>query len=98
MYRNRMADYKENLDHDTVTLFLDNEEQVECDVIAIFPARDGEYIALAPQQEEGEAQVYLYRFKDNPDDETSPILENIEGDDEFENDYEDLDEELPDGE
>ncbi|MBO4399294.1 MAG: DUF1292 domain-containing protein [Lachnospiraceae bacterium] len=105
-----MADYKENLDHDTVTLFLDNEEQVECDVIAIFPARDGEYIALAPQQEEGEAQVYLYRFKDNPDDETSPILENIEGDDEFdevseafyeymdENDYEDLDEELPDGE
>lgn len=99
-----MADYKEDLDHDTVTLFLDNDEQVECDVIAIFPARDGEYIALAPQQEEADAQVYLYRFKENPEDETSPILENIEDDEEFdevseafyeymdENDYEDLDE------
>ena len=99
-----MADYKEDLDHDTVTLFLDNDEEVECDVIAIFPARDGEYIALAPQQADEEAQVYLYRFKENPDDEMSPILENIEDDEEFdevseafyeymdENDYEDLDE------
>ncbi|MCR5532239.1 MAG: DUF1292 domain-containing protein [Lachnospiraceae bacterium] len=99
-----MADYKEDLDHDTVTLFLDNDEEVECDVIAIFPARDGEYIALAPQKEDEESQVYLYRFKENPDDETSPILENIEDDEEFdevseafyeymdENDYEDLDE------
>ncbi len=99
-----MADYKENLDHDTVTLFLDNDEQVECDVVAIFPARDGEYIALVPQDTE-EQQVYLYRFTET-EDETSPKLDNIEDDDEFdevseafyqymdENDYEDLDEEF----
>lgn len=103
-----MADYKEDLDHDTVTLILDNNEELECDVIAIFPARDGEYIALAPQEEgDTEGRVFLYRFTENPDDETSPILNNIEDDDEFdevseafyeymdENDYEDLDEEFP---
>ena len=100
-----MADYKENLDHDTVTLYLDNNEEVVCDVIAIFPARDGEYIALAPQNDENE-QVYLYRFTET-EDETSPKLDNIETDEEFdevseafyeymdENDYEDLDEEFP---
>lgn len=102
-----MADYKEDLNHDTVTLFLDNDEQVECDVIAIFPARDGDYIALEPQN--GEDQVYLYRFSENPDDESSPILDNIESDEEFEevseafyeymdeNDFEDLDEGTEEG-
>lgn len=100
-----MADYQENLDHDTVTLFLDNNEEVICDVIAIFPARDSEYIALQPQGDEN-AQVYLYRFTET-DDESSPQLDNIEEDDEFEevseafyeymdeNDYEDLDEVFP---
>ncbi|MBO4695888.1 MAG: DUF1292 domain-containing protein [Lachnospiraceae bacterium] len=103
-----MADYSENLDHDTVTLYLDNDEEVECDVIAIFPARDGEYIALAPQNNE-EGQVYLYRFSET-EDESSPKLDNIEDDEEFEevseafyeymdeNDYEDLDEGVTDEE
>ncbi|MCQ2422896.1 MAG: DUF1292 domain-containing protein [Lachnospiraceae bacterium] len=100
-----MADYKEDINHDTVTLYLDNDEEVVCDVIAIFPARDGEYIALEPQNAEDE-MIYIYRFLETEDEE-SPKLENIEDEDEFnevseafyeymdENDYEDLDEEFP---
>ena len=111
-----MADYKENLDHDTVTLYLDNDEEVECDVIAIFPARDGDYIALAPQNTK---PAYIMAKKTGAlwaendvakTDESSPKLDNIEDDEEFEevseafyeymdeNDYEDLDEGVTDGE
>ncbi len=77
-----MADYEENLDRDTVTLYLDNDEELVCDVIAIFPARETEYIALLPQNKE-DAPVYLYRFLQNPEDEDDIKLENIETDEEF---------------
>ncbi len=78
-----MADYEENLERDTVTLFLDDGEELVCDVIAVFPARDIEYIALLPQEKE-EAPVYLYRFFQNPENEDDIRLENIETDEEFE--------------
>ncbi len=77
-----MADYSENLDHDQVTLILDDGKELLCDVLAIFPARDGEYIALLPQIDD--APVYLYRFFQNPDDENDIQLDNIDSDEEFE--------------
>ncbi len=77
-----MADYEENLERDTVTLYLDNDEEMVCDVLAIFPVADDEYIALLPRDKE-DAPVYLYRFIENPDDEDDIQLINIETDEEF---------------
>ena len=36
----------------TVTLTLDNDEELECDIITFFTAGDNEYVALAPQGDE----------------------------------------------
>ena len=69
----------------TVTLTLDDDSELECAVVAIFPVQDKDYIALLPLGIE-DAQVYLYRFKHNGDGnlEGDLELENIEDDAEFE--------------
>ena len=67
----------------TVTLTLENDEELECAVLSIFEAEEREYIALLPLDENGDnddGQVFLYRFIDNGE----PDLENIEDDQEFE--------------
>ena len=69
----------------TVTLTLDNNEELECAVLTIFEAAGNQYIALLPLNENGEedeeSDVYLYRFSETEDGE--PKLENIEDDDEY---------------
>lgn len=70
----------------TVTLTLENDEELECAVLTIFESNGREYIALLPLDENGDSddgQVYLYRFIDNGEDE-EPGLENILEDEEFE--------------
>ena len=69
----------------TVTLTLENNEELECAVLNIFEADEKEYIALLPLDENGDntdGQIYLYRFIDNGEEE-EPGLENIEDDEEF---------------
>lgn len=68
----------------TVTLTLDDNSEIECVVLTIFPAGDKEYIALLPmdQADEEEGEVYLYRYVE--DAEGNPDLENIESDEEYE--------------
>lgn len=69
----------------TVTLTLENNEELECAVLNIFEADEKEYIALLPLDEKGDntdGQIYLYRFIDNGEEE-EPGLENIEEDEEF---------------
>ena len=69
----------------TVTLTLENNEELECAVLNIFEADEKEYIALLPLDESGDntdGQIYLYRFIDNGEEE-EPGLENIEEDEEF---------------
>ena len=69
----------------TVTLTLDNDEELECAVLTIFETEGQEYIALLPLNEDGnsdDGQVYLYRFINNGED-AEPDLENIEDDAEF---------------
>ena len=69
----------------TVTLTLENNEELECAVLNIFEAEEKEYIALLPLDEKGDntdGQIYLYRFIDNGEEE-EPGLENIEEDEEF---------------
>ena len=70
----------------SVTLTLENDEELECAVLTIFETDGREYIALLPLDENGDnddGQVYLYRFIDNGEDE-EPGLENIIEDEEFE--------------
>lgn len=69
----------------TVTLTLENNEELESAVLNIFEADEKEYIALLPLDENGDntdGQIYLYRFIDNGEEE-EPGLENIEEDEEF---------------
>ena len=69
----------------TVTLTLENNEELKCAVLNIFEADEKEYIALLPLDENGDntdGQIYLYRFIDNGEEE-EPGLENIEEDEEF---------------
>lgn len=76
-------------DHDeddsTVTLTLDDGSELECSVLAIFPAGENQYIALVPVEEtddEEEGDVYLYRFQEFEDGEIQ--LDNILDDAEYE--------------
>ena len=77
----------------TVTLTLDNDEELECAVLTIFETAGQEYIALLPLDENGDnedGQVYLHRFLEGTSKE--PELENIEDDEEFERASEAFDE------
>ena len=68
----------------TVTLTMEDDSEVECAVIAIYPVADKEYIALLPLDEDGdneEGEVFLYRYSEG---EGEPTLENIEDDEEYE--------------
>ena len=67
----------------TVTLSLDDGTELDCEVLAIFPANNKMYIALLPieQENEEEDDIYLYRYSE--DEEGNPILDNIEDDDEY---------------
>lgn len=69
-------------DTDQITLTLDDGSEILCDVIAIFPCNDKEYIALLPVNAEEDSDVFLYQFIQGTDDEVELI--NIEDDDEFE--------------
>ena len=73
----------EEFEEGTVTLTLDDDTEVECAIVAIFPAGDKEYIALLPLggEEEEEGEVYIYRYME--DENGEPSLENIESDEEY---------------
>ena len=64
----------------TVTLTLEDDSELLCGVVAIFPVEDKDYIALEPMDQEKD-EVFLYRLKHN--DIEDIVLENIEDDEEF---------------
>ena len=73
-----------NLEQPTVTLTLDDDSEVTCAILTIFPAGGKEYIALLPLNEDGEnedGEVYLYRYLENENGQ--PTLDNIETDEEY---------------
>ena len=68
----------------TITLTLDNDETIECTILTIYEAAGNNYIALLPLNEQGineDGEVYLYRYHE---ENGTPVLENIEDDDEYE--------------
>ena len=70
----------------TVTLYLDNDETIECEIICVLPVNDKKYMALLPLDEADseESPIYLYRFIDPETEDGDPGLECIEDDDEYE--------------
>lgn len=71
--------------HDIITLTLEDDSEIECVVLSIFPVEDKEYIALMPvdelEKDEESSEVLLYRFSEPVDGEVD--LTNIETDEEY---------------
>lgn len=75
---------KKNADPNMITLTLDDDTEVNCAILTVFPVAEKEYIALLPLDENGknsDGEVYLYAFSrtENGD----PMLANIEDDAEY---------------
>lgn len=71
-------------DRRTITLTLDDDTEVECAILTIFPVDAKEYIALLPLDENGQnesGEVYLYTFART--ESGDPVLSNIESDEEY---------------
>ena len=68
----------------TVTLTLDDDTEVECQVVTVYTAGGRDYIALLPitGPDKDTGEVYLYRYTQNGDEE--PELGYIDSDEEYE--------------
>ena len=80
-----MENNNEEFDEPKVSMTLEDGTELECDVIAIFPGGDREYIALLPDKvipgyEENE--VFLYRYKELAGDDVE--LTPIDNEEEYE--------------
>ena len=80
-----MSEQNMNTDEEqiTVTLTMEDDEEIDCAVLTTYSANGREYIALLPLNEEGESEdgdVYLYRYEEADGE---PTLGNIEDDDEY---------------
>lgn len=80
-----MSEQNMNTDDEqiTVTLTMEDDEEIDCAVLTTYSANGREYIALLPLNEEGESEdgdVYLYRYEEVDGE---PTLDNIEDDDEY---------------
>lgn len=66
-----------------VTLELDDNQTVDCEILTIFTVNEQDYIALLPtnSDEFEEGEVFLYRYRE---DENGPALDNIESEEEYE--------------
>ena len=65
-----MKDYEDVCDQ--ITLTLDDDSELLCDVIATFPAtvngKEQMYVALLPTDATPESEIFLYRFLENGED------------------------------
>ena len=67
-----------------VTLTFDDDQDVDCAIVSIFPAGDKDYIALLPIEdfEKDDAEVFIYRYTE--DAEGNPGIETITDEEEYE--------------
>lgn len=80
-----MSKQKEEEKMDQVTLTLEDESELLCDVISVFPVNinneEQQYIALLPNDGKPDSEIYLYRFIQHSEEDIELI--NIEDDEEF---------------
>ena len=70
--------------HKKITLTMEDDTEVECAILTVFPVDAKEYIALLPLDENGQnesGEVYLYTFART--ESGDPMLSNIESDEEY---------------
>ena len=70
--------------HKTITLTMEDDTEIECAILTVFPVDAKEYIALLPLDENGQnesGEVYLYTFART--ESGDPMLSNIESDEEY---------------
>lgn len=81
-----------------VTLTLEDDSEVECQVLTIFEVEDQDYIVLLPLEsaESEEGEIFIYRYFE--DENGEPGLDNIETEEEFEMVSEVFDQLVEDGE
>ena len=72
----------EEVDRSHITLTLEDDSEMDCEVLGIFPVGDKEYIALLPEDAGEDGEVIIYRYTELENDEIQ--LDNIEDDEEFE--------------
>lgn len=69
---------------DQVTLTLEDNSELLCDILAIYPCDGKDYIALIPADGDDDSDIFLYRFEGNGGNEEDMKLIDIESDEEFE--------------
>lgn len=70
----------------TITLTLEDDTEVDCAVVAIYPVEDNMYMALVPLEEVGDIsteEVFIYRYIPSEDESDEVTLETIESDEEY---------------
>lgn len=75
---NTETKYVDKPEDEYVTMELNDGTNVDCDILAIFPAENNQYIALLPSNgpDAGTGKIYLYKYSENEKGE--PLLYNIE--------------------
>lgn len=72
----------------SITITLDDDTEVECEVVTILTVDEKDYIVVLPQdggERFPEDEVWIYGYKENPDDPNEePELIYIDDDDEYE--------------
>lgn len=72
----------------TVTITLDDDTEIECDVVTILTVEEKDYIVVLPKDTNGrfdEDEVWIYGYSENPDDpDEEPQLIYIDDEDEYE--------------
>lgn len=78
------TDYEDPMDEaeevPEIVLTLDDDTELICQVLSIFPYQGKEYIALLSEDEEEECYLYEYQEGEDPDD---VVLKTIDSDEEF---------------
>ena len=81
-----MSEKEYEIEAPVVTLTLEDDTELECAVLSVFPVEgyEGDYAALLPTKDidNEDGEIFLYRYKEI-DDENLDIT-NIEDDEEFE--------------
>ena len=67
---------------DIITLDLEDDTTIECEVLDFLEVDGKEYVLLYPIKEEEDGEVLVYRYEEDEDE--KPILSNIETDEEYE--------------
>ena len=79
-----------------VTITLEDDSEIECEVLTIFEVEEQDYIVLLHDNGEEDGEIFIYRYFEDEDGE--PGLDNIETQEEFDMVSEVFDSIVEDGE